>query len=69
MAAKKKSTRFSKGTLDHDGDGKMGGSRKAAAATVAVDGAIHDGKGGYLAKGDELPASADLESLKAKGYV
>lgn len=64
----KKSARFSKGTTDHDGDGKMGGSRKAA-ARVAVDGVIHDGEGGYMAKGAALPDSADIDGLKAKGWA
>lgn len=36
---------------------------------VAKDGAVHDGKGGYLKKGDELPASADAEGLRAKGLA
>lgn len=48
---------------------KKGGGGKKAAPKVAKDGAIHDGNGGYLKKGDTLPDGADLESLKAKGLV
>lgn len=38
-------------------------------AKVAADNAIHDGKGGYLKKGDVLPEGADVASLKAKGFA
>lgn len=69
MPAKKKSARFEKGTTDHDGDGRMGGSKKAAAAKVAKDGVVHDGEGGYMKKGDALPASADIADLKGKGFA
>ena len=43
--------------------------KKPAKFKVAKDGAVHDGKGGYMKKGDELPASADIEGLKAKGLA
>ena len=36
---------------------------------VAVGGKIHDGKGGFLKKGDELPADCDIDSLVAKGLA
>lgn len=36
---------------------------------VAKDGAIHDGEGGYLKKGEVLPKGADIESLKSKGLI
>ena len=47
----------------------MAKAKKAAAAKVAKDGVIADGKGGWLKKGEELPADADLESLRAKGFA
>lgn len=43
--------------------------KKSDAATAAKDGVIYDGKGGYLKKGDEVPEGADLDSLKAKGFI
>ena len=47
----------------------MAKAKKTAAAKVAKDGVIADGKGGWMKKGDELPADADIESLKAKGFA
>ena len=43
--------------------------KKKPAAKVAKDNAIHAGEGGYMKKGDALPDSADIESLKAKGLA
>lgn len=62
--------------LDHDGDGKKGGSlpRKArakGALTVKVADAIHDGEGGFLPVGAKFdPVDDDaVKSLKAKGLA
>ena len=44
-------------------------AKKKEGHKVLVDGVIADGKGGWMKKGDELPADADLESLKAKGFA
>lgn len=47
----------------------MSKAKKDTAAKVAKDGVIADGKGGWMKKGDELPADCDLDSLKAKGFA
>lgn len=47
----------------------MPAKKKQAAAKVAKDNAVHDGKGGYMKKGDALPEGADIDSLKAKGLA
>lgn len=43
--------------------------KKPAKVQVAKDGVVHDGKGGYLKKGDELPAGCDVDGLKARGFA
>ena len=47
----------------------MTDGKKPARPTVKVGGVIADGKGGYYNEGDTLPDGADVESLKAKGYI
>lgn len=49
--------------------GEASGLVITAAPKVAAENAIHDGKGGFLKKGDTLPAGADVASLKAKGLA
>lgn len=51
------------------GDCALAKPAKKAAVKVAKDNAVHDGKGGYMKRGDVLPASADIEGLKAKGLA
>jgi hypothetical protein len=36
---------------------------------VAKENAVHDGKGGFLEKGDELPEGCDVDSLVDKGLA
>jgi hypothetical protein len=69
--------------LDHDGDGKAGGSlpkaKRGRPAKVEATGklkvlkadTIHDGEGGFLPVGAAFDAVDDdaAESLKAKGHA
>lgn len=62
--------------LDHDGDGRKGGSRprkakQDGALTVKVADAIHDGEGGFYPVGHKFNPVDDEagEGLKAKGLA
>lgn len=47
----------------------MAKAKKESGPKVAKDGVIADGKGGFMKKGDALPAGCDIAGLKAKGWA
>ena len=63
--------------LDHDGNGKKGGSllkakraQEPAGVRVLVADTISDGQGGHYAVGAVIhPTPEQVASLKAKGFV
>lgn len=56
--------RHSKGTTDHDGDGRMGGSKPAPKRnTHSV--AVHIGDRRKIEPGEEIPADVTGDTLKA----
>ncbi len=66
--AKKKSTRFEKGTMDHDGDGKPGGSKPKAAQYVVTRDRLLLGPRVYV-RDEVVTVGDEVDAKTAAQYV